>query len=749
MGCTRRVRDRLSVYVEEFVSPLSAVAKAVYAIITYIDPNSVYQVAGQAWRGVSELSRIPSAIKTVYQSKETKTVVIETLKSNFVYSLLPMMLSSGVFEPLRQAYAPRWSAPVFWYVNFIFVREALRCLFLYAPIYNACLPQALNKDLELMLSQDIAALLKCKFAKPMDAIFSEPSVSIEIGMIKEKFSDIICESLSKEFTKAALKVFSDSAILEKSYAEKIVPANFKSIYTTALVKAFSEFFVEKNVASTLHYAIDKLFLTLDLKKMSGIDVLKKEIHVRMFLNKNLDEISKSMLKLSMTDFAAKLYTYIHRKSSKTERFLALLPSENFYAREHSISEMVYTRLMNPFYYLFSLRAQYALTGLHPYAGKLFEALLTGLLLMDLKFSSVGMGREQRYEIISKNKTYCFGLGATMIGLVDLASFLIGYLPGGDQWCVPFAIYYPLYQLFSIATLLQNERLPGQEDGMDAFYFNRIEADRGVSKLTDYLVPKLKDKKFRQELFESFNHPLIMNMRILFAGGKMKSLEALVKIPAFNLFLKLYGRDTLESLKHVEDLRSSRVLPFMRMLLSFFSGIIVSKHVPGVLGLVQDDNVNDAIQKFKELVILAERHREETYVLDVDRRDGFWDFAKDLHAWQDKEKKEVNEEKVEESKDGDVEAKISIQKDFFENKQATVLDKNLSDFDKMYRVEPPEWSLLKAPKKLEEPDDFEEIDYKELCSLSPLQKNGFFPATPRSAKLVSHAQKSRHVRMKSF
>lgn len=231
---------QLPVYREEFVTPLKMIAQAARAlykkpalvvdgakvVLEYVDAAVKSDAAHNMWHGVKQIASLPAAIRTIHHSNDTREVVKQTAVSNLVYSVVPVITIYGAIRPTLQYYLPysvtsfgqtiHFTDPLIWYMSFLSMRESVRRLFVYAPIYNTCLPQALNKDLEWSLALDLVRIFKNTRSSGPEGFFLRMIKPADLKSPLDEFEKEIYEMLSRDLAKITIKVLSNPKIVKKS-----------------------------------------------------------------------------------------------------------------------------------------------------------------------------------------------------------------------------------------------------------------------------------------------------------------------------------------------------------------------------------------------------------------------------------------------------------------------------------------------------------------------------------------------------
>lgn len=698
---------QLPVYREEFVTPLKMIAEATRAlyrkptlvvdgakvVLSYVDAAVKSDAARNMWHGVKQVASLPAAIRAIHQSHDTREVIKQTAVSNLVYSVVPVVTLYGAIRPALQYYLPysvtsfgqtiHLTDPLIWYMSFLSMRESVRRLFVYAPVYNICLPQALNKDLEWSLALDLVSIFKNTRASGPEGFFLRMMKPADLKWALNEFEKEIYKMLSHDLARIAIKILSNPKIVTKAFSEqdyvsissvpvkveakakpvetikteekgyvsvpseKVKPleshvefkdeaADVDGYFSQKMIAEFKGYFHDPELKTKISHRAKMCVNHFEEKLKAKFPYGEKGSEkvaaanealiskLKMTFDSIQDMLEASLSEVKPQSVAEELLLLVRHGKSRAKHFLPLLPSKHFNAQTCTLDEKMQTVIKNPVIYLLSVRAQHFPCKLLPSGNLLTEAFLTGYLLLDYKMGAVGMGLRQRFQIVAKNLGYCLMLGATIMGLSSLAAAALAYLPGTDnalaRALIPHAVYPTLFQLFTTVSLLQTEELPATKMGLDVFRPIRCEASNAIKEVSGFVRETYHNEEFKRELMQFTQRPFVKGVRALFAGGKLKTSDAIVRVPAINLFFELFGDDVLSSLKYIEDVRNARVslrvaiavTAVVSVLVNFFPTQITAgtvQKVTEILKLLENNHVGLAIVKFKELAMLAERYRK--------------------------------------------------------------------------------------------------------------------------------------------
>ena len=257
-----------------------------------------------------------------------------------------------------------------------------------------------------------------------------------------------------------------------------------------------------------------------------------------------------------------------------------------------------------------------------YPGKIVSALAYGQCLVEYKLSQVGMCTEHRSKEFSKNNAYILSYGFSFIVMTELLNWL---LAGSTvSFFINDATSNFVFQLYAMLALLQDKPLPGNQEGIDFFKFNRLE----LSQMANTLVPALSDDSIRNRLAKSvsafINFPpikltaaslfilglfplkMFCNDPMLLFSKKLLTAQELLKIRELRELVEI-NANTIDAIQWIYYLRSGSIIGAVLV------GIYASKPFVFVL-----DHLNPTwVNAFAELPVVAKHVQEELDAAECD------------------------------------------------------------------------------------------------------------------------------------
>lgn len=146
----------------------------------------------------------------------------------------------------------------------------------------------------------------------------------------------------------------------------------------------------------------------------------------------------------------------------------------FDACEHGVDKRFIANLASNGYYLgniFGVKVVEKMVPFGEYLSVPLRAHITGLGLLEYKYAQ--KCTEHRYEMLSKNNTYAFGVGAAMVGGWIAAKYLLKYFTGIESYFIDDALYNMIYQYFAVSVSLHDKPIPQDDQSIDVTYLNRL------------------------------------------------------------------------------------------------------------------------------------------------------------------------------------------------------------------------------------------------------------------------------------
>lgn len=623
------------------------------------------------WKSISQVKSMRESILMGIYAKETRDALSGTI-SSFLWSLSAALFLEGKVRPKLESHLDFFS---FWiiygYLLYLTGRELLPRIAA-APLYNAALPAALRRDLQLYLAHKIYRILNSDYFKKLNEIIFKAAQTKLNGSFEQRLFDIYYSVISRALAKIFIECFSDKELTKTIFDEltkdkkdlffKKIAAKFKGMLLSEenlkrkLTREFSQYLAEdQNQINELDSEEIRLLIDDEVK----LQTIFQDLHA---------ELTTIFSEGSLEGFVEQLWDAANQEESIKHPLMLLLPSEHFHSCENeSIQRKISEGFLGPVTYLTFYRTQSFLSWQFWLLGWLAEALYTGDLLLRQKFNVVGMTSEESDAHSKRNSIASVSLGCSMLMVNCLTSEALSFLPGGDSFLLPLAVYHLWFQLFSLNTMLRKDSLPRKIDvpkstppvgevkaatvqpeevkdasmpitGADLLTFNRHEAEQGIEAAKNVLgntLPDFKQSGGIEALLKHLNQQHVQDIRLLLLGTRvdLKSMEDVLKyiaeIPAINLILKLLGRDILDSLDEVDEIKKwqtykvfLRTLPLITTVISVFS-----KNLPILLRLLGNENAHELVVYLRQLIIFAERSRMGSQMLAAKPAEtDFWGFV---------------------------------------------------------------------------------------------------------------------------
>jgi hypothetical protein len=645
---------------------LEATAKKGHTHPPYKERLTAYlrESKDNAVQGLKQAGKIFPAINLIRKGPATRELMKETMKSTLAKGVMPSIVADKLVQPvfLMVPYA----GPVAYFVLQAFIiRESVRQL-MYAPIFSFAFLKALERDFEHFLAQDVLdVLVKQKKLVEPNAVVKQliESMKKEMKQVDADYAKICFEAVAFQMAIILLHILKDPKYLQaeplqkqdfedrvskmfvdkKFLAEKIVSALSKVMYKNfdklnendrnkllhyfeylaeEIVKIFSEIF-ENDGAKLSEMILTRVKLprAKSATYMQTLPTLK--FHAQF-------QYTKDDLK-GLPTKVAKIKVEVARSKDIAEQYVLTPVDDVLYWRTKTFLSMLYSqgphKLEEGGRYLwgllFSLSRRSDSAKLHFVSDKLhfltenlfftvplrsFDALLTGMSLTDKKFNYLGFGRNQRNETLQHNKAFCWGFGGAMMLTAEVAKMSMVWMFGVNPLFLSAGLNHPLFQLFSAASVLRDQPLPCNQGGWDILAPARVESEFYLKQIAKKLIPVLRVKENRDTIMRFWHGENMRRIKIIIGGGKLRSFDTIVNIPAIHLALTLNGRDIVDGVRTFEIYRKSTQLMMIKVLLSMigYVGPAQVAHTAEGIQLAKSPEVLNQIKLLEHLVLMAER-----------------------------------------------------------------------------------------------------------------------------------------------
>lgn len=304
----------------------------------------------------------------------------------------------------------------------------------------------------------------------------------------------------------------------------------------------------------------------------------------------------------------------------------IAPKENFPPCAHGSVEHVKADARSLVYYPRNLLTAYfaSLFGTIPF--KMVAALAYGQCIVESKDSLRGMCTEDRAKQFRRNNAYNFMYGASfMVTTEVLTRFLtmVAWWSTGSFFIRDAAMSF-VFPLFIMLSLLQDKPLPGTEEGIDFFEFNRYEVTTRLSRAFNWTVPALMDDNKRaviREYAAAIAHfppiklfgkiavcyvgiglfpldKLYENPKIFFSH-RLLTPETLLQIPELHALVQIHSDGIKKGVEIINYARSASWLG------AFIPGFIVSPHITGGMNVLASLDER-FVSRIRDLPEIAER-----------------------------------------------------------------------------------------------------------------------------------------------
>ncbi len=346
-----------------------------------------------------------------------------------------------------------------------------------------------------------------------------------------------------------------------------------------------------------------------------------------------------------TLFAGSLVKNLCYSAGITYHASAIAPKENFPACPHGAVEHLKADARSLVYYprnLLTARFAYSLASPTFY---MVAALAYGECIGEAKASLVGTCTEDRAKQFCRNNAYNFMVGVSFMLMTELLNMALTKAAWWktDSTTGDFFIHdaamsciLPIYIMLAI---LREKPLPGTEDGIDFFEFNRKEISERLARACNYAMPALMDQKIRDELkgyavkiaqfppvkfvarvlvgyvgLGLFPYATLYKNRKIIFSGKILAPEMLLQIPEFHALVEMHSASIKKGVGWLKFLQYARPASWLG---AFVPSLLVSPHITGTINALAglDEQFVKTIETLPKIAENITWEKKEGEVLD--------------------------------------------------------------------------------------------------------------------------------------
>ncbi len=217
-----------------------------------------------------------------------------------------------------------------------------------------------------------------------------------------------------------------------------------------------------------------------------------------------------------------------------------------------------------------------------YLTPLAYAYAYGESLAEYPYSSVGVCTRHRAEELAKHNAYSLGIGASLYAVGELITYLIYRQTGVNSFFISNAVYAAIYPWFVTSVLLRDRPLPGDEQGVDFFYYHRYVLQHMADNIGKQIIPLLQNTKktvdWRKYLQQAAEFAPVRWTKTALSYdlyGDWHTLDGFLASPANMIFFDEYYAMTRQQLNKIIDLRDKPVLkrPLKEMPMAIIAPIV--------------------------------------------------------------------------------------------------------------------------------------------------------------------------------
>lgn len=615
----------ISPYIDITLPPLTAIAQAIYASTPVTHFRQGFQ---QFYRGLNLWE----------EAKETRDLLVQSLYSNTVEYLLPVIMYRRFMMVVTEKYSPDATDALLNVLDntillLFFIRLYQRRLA--DNIFNSIsLTRAISNDvtehlLELAsegFSENITELLLAVLTLDSSAttmLKDDIQFKLRLGGFEKRFAAVFDVAISaRQLLKAYIKV-SFRIELEKFFAESKVTADIfagiieplQLVIKDKIIKYFSNVPAEERVNNFSH-----IVATILADQMASVFSPAYKNKLALDQSELVALLSQSLYLSVAKSVAEKYLQNVEKTGEKIKLFLPVKTDpicgcELKKQLHGGISSQVYYAA-NQFYTTIPtlmLKSGHLSLDTYSYFDipmQMIAIWLYGQCFNELKVSTDGSCTRHRYLEFARNKAHSFGLGLAYYLTLHTLIRAVYLTTEVDNFFTRDALSNLLMQFVTVSMLIHNDRLPGKKDfPWDWFYWPREVTLKIVNTLQYLFQRHPDDKEKRNNVLINIQSVLLSQyfgygIDLIFSGTDLyprpellemkKGLfllsevqdprRVLLNIPSFHRLIRLYKKDieiVIEKLKGVH--KNSTWVP--KWLVSCMSNPFLP--LPGIIALIID------------------------------------------------------------------------------------------------------------------------------------------------------------------
>jgi hypothetical protein len=232
-----------------------------------------------------------------------------------------------------------------------------------------------------------------------------------------------------------------------------------------------------------------------------------------------------------------------------------------------------------------------------YAAWPLRAFAYGQALVEYKLSCIGNCTPCRYEKLSANNGYSFGMGLAFYGLYDGLKTILYRYYGFENAFLADAIFNVFFQ-YSILTAIMNDKpLPGKTPGLDVFLPSRIAVEAWLTRASTYLVALYSNPEqnidIKKQIQQVADCPPVYAARKTLLDANIQS-EEIVARPSFSRAYFLYEKQVQDFLDWLKEIRKDPIKNKLPLFTDYIPDLIISPYTKNQINLAFDKRWDDVI-----------------------------------------------------------------------------------------------------------------------------------------------------------
>lgn len=285
----------------------------------------------------------------------------------------------------------------------------------------------------------------------------------------------------------------------------------------------------------------------------------------------------------------------------------------FKSWECSDIETAKAAIMSPFYssakMIFTKLASHSLPA-GDWLTLPIKALVYGENLLEYKLASVGTCTNHRHELFRKNHMFSFGMGLSMLGMIELLSVVVRRATGVESAFVYDALFNIVFQHYMILAATMTKPLPGEQEGVDVFKYSRSATRRLLTDTAINIANYVQNPDNETDWFKAVkniygNQAVKLITRTatnILIEKDLQSMRSFVRRPAALLYLDLNGQHIQNTLNMIVEKRNTlKSSKWFMSLYPYLPGFILSDTIKQAIDVAASEKLDGVLESVNQFI----------------------------------------------------------------------------------------------------------------------------------------------------